>query len=283
LKVDMLANLFGAAWIVVAVLFSGISAAQQSFIVLASTTSTDNSGLFSYLLPRFTAQTGITVRVVAQGTGQALKTAEHGDADVVLVHDPGAEEAFVANGYGIERRRVMYNDFIIVGPKGDPATIKGMADAVGAFSKIERTNVPFVSRGDDSGTYALEQRLWMQAGIDPRATGRGWYREAGSGMGAVLNTAAAMDAYTLSDRATWLSFKNRRNLMLIVQGDPRLFNQYSVILTNPARHPHVKAVEAKTFSDWIASADGQSTIAAFKVNGEQLFFPNAEGPAHGRS
>jgi tungstate transport system substrate-binding protein len=279
----MLAYLFGAAWMVLAVLFSGTAAAQQNFIVLASTTSTDNSGLFSHLLPRFTAQTGISVRVVAQGTGQALKTAEHGDADVVLVHDPAAEEAFVAKGYGIERRRVMYNDFIIVGPKADPAAIKAMADAVEAFRKMACAKVPFVSRGDDSGTYALEQRLWVDAGIDPRATGQGWYREAGSGMGAVLNTAAAMNAYTLSDRATWLSFKNRRDLMLLVQGDQRLFNQYSVILTNPVRHPHVKAAEAKAFSDWIVSADGQSTIAAFKVNGEQLFFPDAEIPAHGRS
>ena len=272
----MLASLFGIAWIVLAVLFSGTPAAQQNFIVLASTTSTDNSGLFSHLLPRFTAQTGIAVRVVAQGTGQALKTAEHGDADVVLVHDPAAEEAFVAKGYGIDRRRVMYNDFIIVGPKADPAAIKAMADAVKAFRKIARAKVPFVSRGDDSGTYALEQRLWVDAGIDPRAAGRGWYREAGSGMGAVLNTAAAMNAYTLSDRATWLSFKNRRDLMLLVQGDQRLFNQYSVILTNPARHPHVKAAEAKAFSDWIVSVDGQSTIADFKMNGEQLFFPDAE-------
>jgi tungstate transport system substrate-binding protein len=272
----MLTNLFGAAWIMLAVLFAGTAAAQQNFIVLASTTSTDNSGLFSYLLPRFTAQTGIEVRVVAQGTGQALKTAEHGDADVVLVHDPAAEETFVANGYGIERRRVMYNDFIVLGSKADPAAIKGMADAVEAFRKIARAKVPFVSRGDDSGTYALEQRLWKEAGIDPRTRGRGWYREAGSGMGAVLNTAAAMDAYTLSDRATWVSFKNRRDLMLLVQGDERLFNQYSVILTNPARHPHVKAAEAKAFSDWIVSADGQNTIADFKMSGEQLFFPDAE-------
>jgi tungstate transport system substrate-binding protein len=272
----MLANLFGAAWIVLAVPFSGTTAAQQRFVVLASTTSTDNSGLFTYLLPRFTTQTGIAVRVVAQGTGQALKTAEHGDADVVLVHDPAAEEVFVAEGYGIERRRVMYNDFIVVGPKADPAAIEGMADAVEAFSRIARNKVPFVSRGDDSGTYALEQRLWKQAGIDLRTTGPDWYREAGSGMGAVLNTAAAMSAYTLSDRATWLSFKNRRDLMLLVEGDQRLFNQYSVILTNPARHPHVKVAEAKAFSDWIVSDDGQRTIAAFNVNGEQLFFPNAK-------
>jgi tungstate transport system substrate-binding protein len=261
---------------VLAVLFSGTAATQEKFIVLASTTSTDNSGLFGYLLPRFTAQSGISVRVVAQGTGQALKTAEHGDADVVLVHDPAAEETFVAKGYGIERRRVMYNDFIIVGPKADPAATKAMADAVEALRKIARAKAPFVSRGDDSGTYALEQRLWRQAGIDPRTAGRGWYREAGSGMGAVLNTAAAMDAYTLSDRATWLSFKNRRDLTLLVQSDQRLFNQYSVILTNTVRHSHVKAKEAKAFSDWIVSPDGQRTIAAFKVNGEQLFFPDAE-------
>jgi tungstate transport system substrate-binding protein len=259
-----------------AVLFPGTAAAQGKFIVLASTTSTDNSGLFTYLLPRFRAQSGIAVRVVAQGTGQALKTAEHGDADVVLVHDPTAEEAFVANGYGIERRRVMYNDFIIVGPKGDPAAIKATTDAVDAFKKIAHANAPFVSRGDDSGTYALEQRLWKDAGIDPRTTGQGRYRETGSGMGAVLNTTAAMDAYTLSDRATWLSFKNRRDLMLLVEGDPRLFNQYSVILTSPARHPYVKAAEAKAFSDWIVSPNGQRTIAEFKVRGEQLFFPDAE-------
>jgi len=271
----MLANLFGAVWIGFAALSSG-EAAQEKFIVLASTTSTDNSGLFSYLLPRFTAQIGIAVRVIAQGTGQALKTAERGDADVVLVHDPAAEQAFVANGYGIERRRVMYNDFIIVGPKTDPAAIKATVDAVEVFRKVARAKVPFVSRGDDSGTYALEQRLWKEAGIDPRATGQSWYREAGSGMGAVLNTAAAMNAYTLSDRATWLSFKNRRDFILLMQGDPRLFNQYSVILTNPARHPHVKAAEAKAFIDWLVSPDGQSIIAAFKVNGEQLFFPDAE-------
>ena len=248
--------------------------AQEKFIVVASTTSTEQSGLFSHLLPAFKAKTGIDVRVVALGTGQALDTARRGDADVVFVHDKVAEEKFLAEGFGIDRREVMYNDFILVGPKADPAKIGGTKDIVAALKKIADAKAPFASRGDKSGTHAAELRLWKVAGLDPE-TGKGtWYRETGSGMGPTLNTAAAMDAYALTDRGTWLSFKNRRDLIISVEGDQRLFNQYGVMLVNPAKHPHVKKELGMTFVEWVTSPEGQKTIADYKIDGEQLFFPN---------
>jgi tungstate transport system substrate-binding protein len=249
--------------------------AQDRFITLASTTSTEESGLFGYLLPIFRQRTGIEVRVVAVGTGQALKIGERGDADVVFVHDTPSELAFVAAGYGIDRRQVMYNDFVLVGPKSDPAKVAGDHDIVAALSKIAAAQAPFVSRGDDSGTDKAEKRLWQEAGIDIKAASGRWYKDTGSGMGPTLNTAAAMDAYTLSDRGTWLSFQNRRNLAITVEGDKRLFNQYGVILVNPARHPTVKEALGRRFIDWLVSPDGQQTIASYKINGAQLFFPNA--------
>ena len=245
-------------------------------IVMASTTSTEQSGLFAHLLPAFAAETGIEVRVVAQGTGQALETARRGDADLVFVHDRAAEERFVAEGYGLGRRDVMYNDFVLVGPKRDPAGIAGAADAAQALARIARAGQPFVSRGDRSGTHAAELRLWQAAGVDAQAgKGAGWYRESGSGMGATLNIASSMDAYTLTDRGTWLGFRNRGDLALLYSGDARLFNQYGVIVVNPARHPHVKHSAAQTFADWLVSAEGQAAIAAFRIGGEQAFFPNA--------
>ena len=249
--------------------------AAQPFITVASTTSTEQSGLFAHLLPAFTAKTGIEVRVVAVGTGQALKIGERGDADVLLVHDKPSELKFVADGWGVDRHDVMYNDFVIVGPRGDPAGLAGGKDAVAAFAKIAAAHAPFVSRGDDSGTHKEEKRLWQDAGIDIKKVGDGWYREVGSGMGPTLNIAAGLDAYTLSDRGTWLSFNNRRDLTLLVAGDPRLFNQYGVMLVNPARHPAVKAELGKTFIEWLLSPAGQQTIAAYQIGGEQLFFPNA--------
>jgi tungstate transport system substrate-binding protein len=256
-------------------LSSGV--AQQRFITVASTTSTEESGLFGYLLPPFTRATGIAVRVVAVGTGQALKIGERGDCDVVFVHDRPSELAFVARGFGIDRHDVMYNDFVLLGPKGDPAHVDGGKDAVAAFRKIATAKAPFVSRGDDSGTNKAELRLWKEAGIDPKAARGGWYRATGSGMGPTLNIAAAMDGYTLSDRGTWLSFKNKQNLKIVVEGDRRLFNQYGVMLVNPAKHPYVKQDFGRTFIDWLTSPAGQETIAGYKINGAQLFFPDAEG------
>ena len=250
------------------------AAAQEKYIVVASTTSTEQSGLFSHLLPAFKAKTGIEVRVVALGTGQALDTARRGDADVVFVHDKDAELKFLNEGYGIDRREVMYNDFVLVGPKDDPAKVGGTKDIVAALKKIAGSKSPFASRGDRSGTHAAELRLWKTAGVDPE-TGKGsWYRETGSGMGPTLNTAAAMDAYALSDRGTWISFKNRRNLVISVEGDQRLFNQYGVMLVNPAKHPHVKKDLGMAFIDWVTSPEGQKTIADYKIDGQQLFFPN---------
>ena len=248
--------------------------AQPRYITLASTTSTEQSGLFKHLLPVFEKKTGIRVRVVAVGTGQALDMGRRGDADVALVHDKTSEERFVAEGWYVDRRDVMYNDFVVVGPKSDPARAHG-ADTVAALKKISEQKAPFASRGDKSGTHAAELRLWQIAGIDP-ASGKGtWYRETGSGMGPTLNTASAMNAYALADRGTWLSFKNRGNLTILVEGDKRLFNQYGVMLVNPARHPHVKKAEGLAFMDWLVSAEGQKAIADYKINGEQLFFPNA--------
>jgi len=250
-------------------------AAQQTFITLASTTSTDNSGLFRHILPEFTAATAIDVHVVAVGTGAALRLGQAGDADVLLVHARDAEEAFIAQGYGAFRRNVMYNDFVIVGPGGDPANLRGANDAVAALRRIAAGRHEFVSRGDDSGTHRAEMRLWRAAGLVPSDDSGGWYKQTGAGMGATLNTTSSLDAHTLTDRGTWLSFSNRGQLSLLVEGDPRLFNQYGVILVDPARHPHVKAAEARAFIDWLTGPDGQRSIANFRINGEQLFVPNA--------
>lgn len=250
--------------------------AQDRFIVVASTTSTEQSGLFSHILPAFTKKTGIQLRVVAQGTGQALKTAEQGNADVVFVHDPVAEQKFVDAGFGVDRRQVMYNDFVIVGPKSDPAKVGGTKDVVAAYRKIAAAKAPFASRGDSSGTHAAELRLWKDAGIDVKTAGTGWYRETGSGMGPTLNTASGMNAYAFTDRGTWLSFKNRGDLVVSVEGDMKLFNQYGVMLVNPARHAHVKVPEARAFVDWITAKEGQDAIASYKIEGQQLFFPNAQ-------
>jgi ABC-type tungstate transport system, permease component len=250
--------------------------AADRFITVASTTSTENSGLFGHILPLFRDKTGIAVRVVALGTGQALDVGRRGDADVVFVHDKAAEEKFVTEGDGVARHEVMYNDFVLVGPKADPAKIAGTPDIAKALKAIGDAKASFVSRADRSGTHAAEIKLWSSAGIDI-ATGKGpWYRETGSGMGAALNTAAAMNAYILADRGTWLSFKNRGDLTILVQGDKRLFNQYGVILVNPKKHPTVKQADGQAFIDWLLSDEGQKAIAAFKIDGEQLFFPNAE-------
>jgi tungstate transport system substrate-binding protein len=258
------------------VLAASAAVAQEPFITVASTTSTEESGLFGYLLPAFTKETGIQVRVVAVGTGQALKIGERGDCDVVFVHDAPAERAFVEHGFGIDHREVMYNDFILVGPKSDPAHVDGK-DIVASFRQIVDAKAPFVARGDDSGTSKAEMRLWREAGIDPKIVRGSWYRDTGSGMGPTLNTAAAMDGYALSDRGTWLSFKNKQNLTIVVEGDGRLFNQYGVMLVNPAKHSHVKQDLGRNFIDWLTSASGQRTIAHYKINGTQLFFPNAKG------
>ena len=252
-----------------------VADAQQKFITVASTTSTENSGLFKHLLPIFRNKTGIEVRVVAQGTGQALETGKRGDADVVFVHDRVKELAMVKAGAFINRHDVMYNDFVIVGPKSDPAGVAGGKDVVAALQKVAAAKAAFASRGDKSGTHAAELRLWKAANVDT-ASGKGiWYRETGSGMGATLNTAAGMNAYALTDRGTWLSFKNRGDLTIAVEGDKRLFNQYGVMLVNPAHHAHVKKELGQAFIDWIISPDGQKAIADYKINGEQLFFPNA--------
>lgn len=253
------------------------AAAQDRVITVASTTSTEQSGLFDHILPLFTARTGIAVRVVAQGTGQALRTARDGDADVAFVHDPQSEAVFVAAGYGVERRAVMYNDFVIVGPAADPAAIAGLSDAVAALRRIAAARAPFASRGDDSGTHKAELRLWGEAGVAVGPQAGRWYRETGAGMGPTLNIAAAMDAYTLADRATWLAFRNRQTLRIVLDGDERLFNPYGVILVNPARHPHVKAADAQAFIDWLVSREGQDAIASYRIGGEQLFFPSADG------
>ena len=252
--------------------------AEPPFIIVQSTTSTENSGLFKHLLPLFKQETGIDVRVVAVGTGQALKNAELGDGDVVLVHAKAAEEKFVAAGWGVQRVPVMYNDFVVVGPAQDPAGISGSQDAVAALRKIAEAGTPFVSRGDESGTHKAELDLWKAAGVDVKAASGGWYRSTGSGMGATLNTASGMGAYAVTDRATWISFKNRGSLKIVAEGDERLFNQYGIILVNPARHPKVKAKEGQAFVDWLTGARGQAAIRDFKIDGEQLFFPNAPQP-----
>jgi tungstate transport system substrate-binding protein len=249
--------------------------AEDRSIVVASTTSTQDSGLFGYLLPIFKAKTGIEVKVIAQGTGQALDTARRGDADVVFVHAKSQEEKFLAEGFGVKRFDVMYNDFVLIGPKGDPAGVKGN-DIETALKTIQAKGVPFVSRGDRSGTHAAELALWKQAGID-LAAGKGpWYREIGQGMGAALNAASGMNGYVLSDRGSWISFKNRGDLQIVVEGDKRLFNQYGVMLVNPEKYPSVKKELGQAFVDWLISPEGQAAIAGYKIDGEQLFFPDAE-------
>ncbi len=250
------------------------SQAVEHSLLLASTTSTENSGLFAHLLPLFEAATGIKTRVIAVGTGQALRLARNGDADILLVHDAVAEKAFVAKGHGSERRAVMYNDFVLLGPAKDPAGVRGMTDILVALRAIATQRALFISRGDDSGTHRAERRQWKDAGIDIDAASGAWYREAGSGMGATLNIASGLDAYVLADRATWLGFRNKGGLAILVEGDPRLFNQYGIIPVNPKRHPHVKADAARKFTDWLTSTAGQQAIAVFKVDGKQLFFPN---------
>jgi tungstate transport system substrate-binding protein len=250
------------------------SAQAQRAITVASTTSTEQSGLFKHLLPKFTGSTGIEVKVVALGTGQALDIGRRGDADVVFVHDKEAEEKFVADGFGVKRHEVMYNDFVVVGPKSDPAGVAGK-DIQAGLRRIAAVKAPFVSRGDRSGTHAAELRFWRDAGLNLAAIKGDWYKEIGQGMGPALNTASAASAYLLSDRGTWLVFKNRADLAILVEGDERMFNQYGVMLVNPARHPHVKAADGQRFVDWLVSGEGQKTIAEYRVNGEQLFFPNA--------
>nr|WP_274427181.1 substrate-binding domain-containing protein [Chelativorans sp. YIM 93263] len=250
--------------------------AQDRFIIVQSTTSTENSGLLDTILPAFTDKSGIEVRVVAVGTGQAIKNAENGDGDVLLVHAKLAEEEFVADGWGVKRFDVMYNDFVVVGPEDDPAGIAGSRDAVAALRKIAESEAPFASRGDDSGTNKAELGLWKEAGIDVRSASGGWYRETGSGMGATLNTGTGMGAYVLTDRATWISFGNKENHRVLVEGDPKLFNQYGVILVNPDKHSNVKAEEGQAFIDWLTGSEGQAAIADFTIDGKQLFFPNAQ-------
>jgi tungstate transport system substrate-binding protein len=254
-------------------LLAALPAAAQDFITVASTTSTENSGLFGHILPIFQAETGIEVRVISQGTGQALETGRRGDADIVFVHARAQEETFVAEGYGVQRFDVMYNDFVIVGANDDPAGLRGAADATAAMAAIAGAGAFFASRGDDSGTHVAEKALWAAAGIAPAGA---WYLSTGSGMGATLNTATQLPAYALTDRGTWLSFQNRGPLEVVFEGDPVLFNPYGIILVNPDRHPHVKATQAQAFIDWITDEGGQAAIASFQIGGEQLFFPNAQ-------
>lgn len=256
-------------------LWSTIAFAQDRTITVASTTSTEQSGLFGHLLPLFSKAEGISVKVVAVGTGQALDIGRRGDADVVFVHDRPAEDKFMSEGQGVKRFDVMYNDFVIVGPKSDPARISGSKDVVEALRRIATTKAPFISRGDKSGTHAAELRLWKEAGVDLGAGKDSWYREIGQGMGPALNMASSSNAYVLSDRGTWLSFKNRGELAILTEGDKRLFNQYGVMLVNPEKHPSVKAKDGQAFIDWLVSSKGQDAIAGYKVGGEQLFFPNA--------
>ncbi|MEE8333831.1 MAG: substrate-binding domain-containing protein [Alphaproteobacteria bacterium] len=251
-----------------------VLAAERSIIV-QSTTSTANSGLYDHILPLFKSRTGIRVHIVAVGTGQAIKNARNGDGDVLLVHARAAEEKFVADGFGVRRFDLMYNDFVIVGPPSDPAKLGHMRRGAAAFARIAHARVPFASRGDNSGTHKKEHALWRQAGIDPAGASGGWYRETGSGMGATLNVAVGMGAYTLTDRATWISFGNRRNFKIMVEGGPSLLNQYGVMLVNPKAHPRVKAKEGQAFIDWLLSPEGQVAIGGYRLRGKQLFFPNA--------
>jgi len=268
-------ELITIAAIVLAIVAAG---AEDRSIVVASTTSTQDSGLFEHILPLFKAKTGIEVKVLAQGTGQALDTARRGDADVVFVHAKAAEEKFLAEGFGVKRYPVMYNDFILVGPASDPAGVKGTKDIVAAFKAVKEKEAAFISRGDSSGTHIAELNLWNLAGIDIAAEKGPWYKDIGQGMGAALNAASATNAYVLSDRGTWLSFKNKGDLVIAVQGDKRLFNQYGVLLVNPQKHSHVKKELGQQFINWLISPEGQKAIAGYKINGEQLFYPNADDP-----
>lgn len=265
--------------ILLALLMPAIAAAQDNTIVVASTTSTEDSGLFKHILPLFKAKTGIEVKVVAQGTGQALDTARRGDADVVFVHAKSAEEAFLAQGFGVKRYPVMYNDFVLIGPKTDQAGVDGTKDIVAALKTLHDKQITFVSRGDRSGTHFAELALWKAAGIEVGPNSGAWYKSIGQGMGAALNTAAALNAYVLSDRGTWLAFGNKGDLDIAVQGDKRLFNQYGVTLVNPQKHPHVKAAAGQQFIDWLVSPEGQRAIADYRINGSQLFYPNADDPS----
>jgi tungstate transport system substrate-binding protein len=250
------------------------ASADERFITVASTTSTENSGLFGHILPMFTKKTGIAVRVVAVGTGQAIRLAERGDADVLFVHHRPSEEKFVKDGFSVERFDVMYNDYVLVGPKADPAKIADGKDVAAAFKKIADAKAPFASRGDNSGTHKAELEVWDKAKIDTK--GAAWYRSTGSGMGATLNTAAGMGAYALADRGTWISFKNKADMRIVVEGDPVLFNPYGVMAVNPAKHPHIKAKDGQAFVNWLISSEGQAAIASFKLDGQQLFFPDAK-------
>jgi tungstate transport system substrate-binding protein len=262
-----------------ALLMPALAAAQDNSIVVASTTSTEDSGLFRHILPLFKTKTGIEVKVVAQGTGQALDTARRGDADVVFVHAKAAEEAFLAEGFGVKRYPVMYNDFVLIGPQKDPAGVAGTRDIVAALKVLHDRQIPFISRGDRSGTHLAELALWKLAGIEVGPDAGAWYKSIGQGMGAALNTAVALDAYVLSDRGTWLAFGNKADLAIAVQGDKRLFNQYGVMLVDPRKHPHVKAAAGQRFIDWLVSPEGQRAIADYRIGGQQLFFPNADDPS----
>jgi tungstate transport system substrate-binding protein len=264
--------------IVISIAGTSIAFAQEKSIVVSSTTSTQDSGLFGHILPLFKARTGIEVKVISQGTGQALDTGRRGDADVVFVHAKSAEEKFLAEGFGVKRFPVMYNDFVIIGPKSDPAGIKGTKDVAAALNTIKNKGAPFISRGDRSGTHIAEINLWKAVGIDIEKDKGPWYKSIGQGMGAALNTAAASNAYVMSDRGTWISFKNKSDLVIAVEGDKRLFNQYGVMLVNPAKHPSVKKELGQAFIDWLVSPEGQRAIANYKINGEQLFYPNAGEP-----
>ncbi len=272
-------SLIAAVALSAVVLAAPPSFAQEKSIVVSSTTSTQDSGLFGHILPLFKAKTGIDVKVVSQGTGQALDTGRRGDADVVFVHAKPQEDKFVADGFGVKRFPVMYNDFVLIGPKIDPAGIKGSKDIAAALKAIKTKGSPFISRGDKSGTHSAELALWKVAGVDIAGTDKGpWYKEIGQGMGAALNTASASNAYVLADRGTWISFKNRGDLGIAVEGDKQLFNQYGVILVNPGKHPNVKKEPGQQFIDWLVSPEGQKDIADYKINGEQLFYPNANAP-----
>ena len=267
-----------AAAAIVAAIATAPAHAQDKSIVVSSTTSTQDSGLFGHILPLFKAKTGIDVKVIAQGTGQALDTGRRGDADVVFVHAKSAEEKFLSEGEGVKRYPVMYNDFVLIGPKSDPAGIKGMKDVGAALKAIMSKGAPFISRGDRSGTHIAEINLWKGSGVDIEKEKGDWYKSIGQGMGAALNTAGASNAYVLSDRGTWISFKNKGDLVIEVEGDKRLFNQYGVMLVNPAKHPNVKKDLGQQFIDWLVSPEGQKAIANYKINGEQLFYPNASDP-----
>jgi tungstate transport system substrate-binding protein len=269
----MLRTTIGAS--ALAIILAGGALAQDQSIIVQSTTSTANSGLYDYLLPIFQDETGIQVNVVAVGTGQAIKNAENCDGDVLLVHAKAAEEKFVAAGFGTTRTDLMYNDFVIVGPAADPAAVSGMTDVQGALTKIAEAGALFASRGDDSGTHKKEVSLWAETGIDPTASSGDWYRETGSGMGSTLNAGIGMGAYVMTDRATWINFGNRQDYVIEVQGDEDMFNQYGVIPINPAKCPAVNVDAAQTFADWLVSAKGQEVIAAYKIDDQQLFFPNA--------